>query len=335
MKVIRLLPFCLCNILFAACAQNEVADEQLPLPIEFTQTVKPQTRGTDLTTDNLSAIGVFAYFTHGNFEASTATPNFMYNLFVEKSVSGEWSYTPVKYWPNNMTDKLSFFAYAPYVSEGGSNLSFSKETDSGYPTLTYTVPPAEASQTDLLVATPQMNQNFETSKGKVRFQLKHALTKVAVYVKSNDNTAGKTITAFSMEGTKSGTLTYHTPTDTSDKGFSWKSLTSAKGTFTATSTNFPVPDNTTDARQLFATFFLLPHGTEHSFNLSYTYTNDAGSTITINLKNQPLPSPEKWQPGASVSYTIGIEKKAVITVTTDSRPTWTEGDTDKVTGNEN
>lgn len=335
MKVIRLLQFCLCNVLLVACAENEVAEEQLPLPIEFTQTVKPQARGTDLTTDNLSAIGVFAYFTHGDFEASTATPNFMYNLLVEKSVPGEWGYTPVKYWPNNMTDKLSFFAYAPYVNEEGSNLSFSKKTDSGYPTLTYTVPSMEADQTDLLVATPLMNQNFETSKGKVTFQLKHALTKVTVYVRSNDNTAGKTITSFSMEGTQSGTLTYHTPVDTSDKGFSWKDLPSAQKTFTATSTNFPVPDNTADAKKLFATFFLLPHGTEHSFNLSYTYTDDAGSAITIHLQNQPLPSPEKWQPGASVSYTIGIEKKAEITVTTDSRPTWIEGDTDKVTGNEN
>ena len=64
-------------------------------------------------------MGVFAYFTHGKFNENTAIPNFMYNQLVEKQQDeGTWSYSPVKFWSDNSTtDKISFFAYAPYVNE--------------------------------------------------------------------------------------------------------------------------------------------------------------------------------------------------------------------------
>ena len=34
------------------------------------------------------------------------------------SNTGGWTYSPVKYWPNNKNDKISFFAYAPYETSG-------------------------------------------------------------------------------------------------------------------------------------------------------------------------------------------------------------------------
>ena len=37
----------------------------------------------------------------------------------------------------------------------------------------------------------------------------HTLTKVNVYIKSNDNTEGKSVTSFSITGMKSGLLTYY------------------------------------------------------------------------------------------------------------------------------
>lgn len=65
--------------------------------------------------------GVFGYYTNnGDYDENVSTPNFMYNQKVE---TASWTYTPVKYWPNEYgntavsdeTDKLTFFAYAPYV----------------------------------------------------------------------------------------------------------------------------------------------------------------------------------------------------------------------------
>jgi len=69
--------------------------------------------------------GVFAYYTsNSEYDTNSSTPNFMYNQQVkwdgQKSV---WTYEPVKYWPNEFGDaafsddfdKVSFFAYAPWV----------------------------------------------------------------------------------------------------------------------------------------------------------------------------------------------------------------------------
>lgn len=89
---------------------------------------------TPMTTTQMqtTGFGVFAYntgtadYTVGG--ATGQTPNFMYNEMVSGST---WTYSPIKYWPNlngqadtqtpssteaNAAAKLSFFAYAPYVS---------------------------------------------------------------------------------------------------------------------------------------------------------------------------------------------------------------------------
>lgn len=64
--------------------------------------------------------GVFGYYTDLNEYDQLYTPNFMYN---QKVSTAGWTYSPVKYWPNEYgtsalsddVDKVSFFAYAPYV----------------------------------------------------------------------------------------------------------------------------------------------------------------------------------------------------------------------------
>lgn len=66
--------------------------------------------------------GVFAYYTDGEGYNQTSKPNFMYNQQIEYK-SSAWTYEPIKYWPNEYgtsaisddVDRLSFFAYAPWV----------------------------------------------------------------------------------------------------------------------------------------------------------------------------------------------------------------------------
>jgi len=70
----------------------------------------------------LGGFGVFAYYTDLKKYDQTYIPNFMYNQGVFHS-GGNWEYTPVMYWPNEYgsdagsddEDKVTFFAYAPYV----------------------------------------------------------------------------------------------------------------------------------------------------------------------------------------------------------------------------
>ena len=72
-----------------------------------------------------AGFGVFAYYTDNLDYVGQSKPNFMYNQQVKTEDGGEtWIYEPVKYWPNEYgdaaissdIDKVSFFAYAPYVN---------------------------------------------------------------------------------------------------------------------------------------------------------------------------------------------------------------------------
>ena len=83
------------------------------------------------TTLQTTGFGVFASLSDNGDYASTIGPNFMYNQEVEYDASA-WTYSPLKYWPNETErdpqtaspapvissgiDKLSFFAYAPFVA---------------------------------------------------------------------------------------------------------------------------------------------------------------------------------------------------------------------------
>lgn len=69
------------------------------------------------TTETLktNGFGVFAYYTgQNNYVSNKFIPDFMYNTKVTGTTTS-WEYSPVRYWPNTDGDKISFFAYAPYV----------------------------------------------------------------------------------------------------------------------------------------------------------------------------------------------------------------------------
>lgn len=118
-------------------AQQEVNNS--PVPIVFDVTSGNQATTRALTTEDIlkqdgNGFGVFAYYTHGAYPVPNTTiiPNFMYNQLVYWDTDA-WVYTPVKYWPNDFstgavdnqtppatgsaTDRLSFFAYAPFINQ--------------------------------------------------------------------------------------------------------------------------------------------------------------------------------------------------------------------------
>lgn len=97
----------------------------------------------------------------------------------------------MKYWPNNPADKVSFYAYGPYAPKG---LNVSGTTQSGPPTMEYTIQGAEADQADLVIAGALPNQTYASNNGKVSFKMFHALTRVDINVTNVDKATGMTIT---------------------------------------------------------------------------------------------------------------------------------------------
>ena len=85
----------------------------------------------ELTTDGLKGadgFGVFAYYTADEPYSGASGPSFMYNEKVTYDGTN-WVYSPIKYWPNEFgaaassdeVDRITFFAYAPYVAVTPSN----------------------------------------------------------------------------------------------------------------------------------------------------------------------------------------------------------------------
>ena len=151
--------------MFAACANEEATVPQVaetsPQAVAFDTYMSSATRAYTsgvMTTALLGdpGFGVFAYHNQGTASADGAYnysvgPNFMYDQQVTYGTA--WTYTPIKYWPNETTkdmhaesgasysgtptattknDVLSFFAYAPYVA---STTSTTAGTDAGIDTI--------------------------------------------------------------------------------------------------------------------------------------------------------------------------------------------------------
>lgn len=141
------------------------------------------TRAATTTTADISSMGVYGYYTATTEWASltgVVTPNYFNNQYVAKTAASPavWSYSPLKYWPENTAEKLSFFAYSPH-STLCDNISVSVDP-SGTPLVNFSVNPVIIKQTDLLRAVPVKDQS--RGAGAVEFTMKHALTQISFSV---------------------------------------------------------------------------------------------------------------------------------------------------------
>lgn len=228
--------------MFAACSSNDKLDTgqdpgQVPIEegsVGFDAYInRPVTRAGAVGEMNLAALqtsgfGVFGYYTDNNDYDQQRIPDFMYNQKVEY-IAGAWGYEPVKYWPNEYgasaisddNDKLSFFAYAPYVEVVPSSgkltaasedakwgiAGLSRNSASGDPLVKYIVSFDQDKSVDLMwgvcddtawsiVDTGSKQMINEGEKGKpwlnvcrpqtvdqrMRFTFKHALAQLSVNV---------------------------------------------------------------------------------------------------------------------------------------------------------
>lgn len=146
----------------------------------------PQSRSSVMDLDALkqTGFGVLAYYTgedtyQNEGVPGSFTPNFMYNQKVEWT--GSWTYSPVKYWPSNIMDNVSFFGYAPYVEnftakEGITGLT--SNTTAGDPKLSFVMPEEQENMIDLLYDGSLENISKEDIDGQVQFKFKHAMSRV-------------------------------------------------------------------------------------------------------------------------------------------------------------
>lgn len=132
--------------------------------------------------DNTS-FGVFAFKQSGGTWAHLASkkwkPNFMFNQQVVHSTGANFSYTPIRYWPNPAVNTLTFWAYSPYDASAdllvsGSTSNAYTSNSIGLPDIRFTVD----GHTDLLYSDVEADQTSATNSGEVQFDFNHALSLV-------------------------------------------------------------------------------------------------------------------------------------------------------------
>ena len=230
---------------FTACQKDEVLNEvQQDNAIGFgtyvgrdAQTKASVTDKTAMEKNTYDGFGVFAYYTGDNTYAETFTHEFMDNQQVKWDT--RWDYNPKKYWPGG-TNKVSFFAYAPYTDVTSSSIenitAFGYDnTDKGNPTLSFTVEDEVNKQIDLLYATPKT----DLTSGKVEFVFNHALSRIGFKVKTSNEEYRINISQITLKANfnNSGTLNLNTGewsgTTPRDRTYTLNTFTPANITSTA------------------------------------------------------------------------------------------------------
>ena len=205
--------------------------------------------------------GVFGSYTGRlTYENTSVSSDFMYNQQV-KYENGVWTYSPVKYWPNNSTDYVSFFAYAPYEAtpkdDGRCIIDMSKRYDLGDPWINYRLAEnpwsADKPQVDLLYGQHEDNTNYtpwldqqkptDPVNYKLTFTFRHALACIGdeITIKCSDALAAL-ITEYATIRITNVTINYQNLTTkgrlvlNSRGSANWKEIISGELTTTRTYT---------------------------------------------------------------------------------------------------
>lgn len=178
---------------------------------------------TEKLRGDAQGFGVFAYYNNGELYNEMSKPDFMYNQHVTYDGSN-WTYSPLRYWPNEFgqnaaseeVDRLSFFAYAPWVqvnpatgivNKEGDDANFgiigmSRNTATGDPLIKYAASMNPGSRVDLCwgVAAadysdavagasnsvskgkPYLDVVKPTTESRIKFDFKHALAAVNIQI---------------------------------------------------------------------------------------------------------------------------------------------------------
>lgn len=206
--------------LVAGCSENEVTmtTPESDQVIGFKVYTGVQNRGTETTTDEIQKLsqgfGVCAYRTTADYGASVDPKDlYMDNTQVTYDKTGtSWTYSPLRYWPTNTTDKISFFAYAPYNAEGIELTPATATTD---PLLKFTLQDRQIDMVDLVsdAKTDQTSTTAASSSGKITFSLKHRLSRVGMQAKVDKDLTGNGLTKVfitSIKFTQASDILYKT-----------------------------------------------------------------------------------------------------------------------------
>ena len=370
-------------LVLSACAKMEtvkVGSEDVPVVFgaysgRNANITKAAPIGTVADLATAGGFGVFAYYTQNTAYASAdVEPNFMWNQNVTSTDSGaNWTYAPVKYWPNNdsnttngsatWTDKVSFFAYAPFAAVDAANkttgstgaaVGITKVTGNATtrstenPTITYVVATNPAESVDFMYNdTDHIDMTKQGVTAKVDFNFKHALTRLGFTVEgvfdetapgSNDVDAQTKIFIKSLSVTKTGGVATGGTFDLKTKTWNPAGTTAPLAVSAAN-----VPDALKSGAGVTTTkvnllndgeyFMLLPDAAAANYDINIVYDvvttdtwlKEGTSTVTNNITKKASIKLEQGK-----AYTIALQLGMTTVKIAASVTDWTDGAADPI-----
>ena len=261
------------------------------------------------------SIGVYAYYHDNTTWSAAAVPNFMWNqqaTCLEKG--GNFSYSPLKYWPNESEDKLSFIAYFPYTDVNAADpespespaktglTPLMANSDAGMPSFRFTVKESADDQVDFLLSEllPNLPDGTDavtpgnpddrstlTVTDRVRFLFHHMTAKVEFRLVAAAEVR-KDIAHFLLKSLsvsnlyKDGKLTPAYNTSTGETSYAWSEQSAKHGTSPAYT--FPLKTLTG--------YLMMPQTLSNDVKLSISYDvtfKSDGTTYTYDGEGRLVP----------------------------------------------
>ena len=138
-----------------------------------------------------TSFGVFTFKQSGGTWAHLASkhwkPKYMFNQEVH-CLSGVYTYSPIRFWPDPADGTLTFWAYSPYDADADLLVSGSTTTEytsnsEGLPDMRVTVD----GHTDVLYSDVLADQTYASNSGEANITFNHALSLIDVYVQKIDD----------------------------------------------------------------------------------------------------------------------------------------------------
>lgn len=315
MKRSNYLTIALVSLLFSCGKGEGVGEEYTDMPMYFDVAIvsEPITKGLPVTSVNASSMGVYAYYTETtawSAARAAATPNWMNNQPIGRvNNTAPWASDQTVYWPaytaGSWETKLSFFAYAPYATpDNGIVLSVGV----GVPQIAFDIDTEVNGQTDLLLATPAIDQNKTLNNGKMNFSFVHKLSKIGF--RAYCLTPGSTIQTLSLtQLAVSGSIPM-------DAAATWV-LTADRQELTLNLNGTPLSTNPQKP-----TYLSDPNNYFFLFPADYRTTSQTELVVVYKEKNEEktarVPITEQWQQGKSILYSLNLGGKANEDMTIES-----------------
>jgi len=309
-----------------------------------------EAKAATLDSTTFSDFGIYAGFSRSeHFDEYTAGTDYMRNVKVTKDwTAGNWNTDVSYYWPAMGSGTISFFPYAPYISDT-TILKLSPSYTTGEPVILYRPASDPRKQKDLCVSPALYDKT--SSDSPLNFHFYYALCYVQFWANYKAGASGLPAGLY----IKVDKLTLHNIIGT--KGLTWKRESPGYG-WTADSEDDPVCDyslsrtgedlldsqlpsvpSTMHLDCARGALLLLPQtinepsqSGKSTLEVDFSIFRMDGSTevylSSFNLVRE-LPSGTEWMPSGIVRYTftIDVENLSVVEITA-SESTWIDDWTD-------